>query len=1168
MNKFSQKQMAACRLQRKACYSKVCFLWLGLTMVIHSADYIQQTEYTARSFPANDTSSEFNSGFTRIPPQAVGISWRNHLSSSAAEQNRILENGSGVAAGDVNGDGHCDLYFATIQGANHLHLNNGDWTFQELDLVGGADCAGQSSTGALFADVEGDGDLDLLVNGIGTGTRLFINDGSANFVEHGESGLARTGGGMSMAMADADQDGDLDLYVAHYRENTWKDLPSGVTPRVVQRGNRPHALPEDRFLAIDHGPGRKPGITEVGEPDRFYINNGDGTFQHQTWTGGRFRDDKGQILDKTPRYWGLSVLFRDLNGDTLPDLLVCNDFAHGADQIWMNQGEGVFQQLSNLAMRQSSWSSMAADVADINRDGHDDFFIVEMLSRKHSRRQTQRANYETGIEEPSIAMGLDRPQTQRNTLFLNRGDGSYSEIARMAGLDATEWSWGTVFMDVDLDGWDDVLVANGNNHDLLDGDATIAAMVAMRSAPKNRIPKTLLMYPALETSNLVFRNKGDLTFEDMSKSWGFDEIGISQGICLADLDRDGDLDVVLNNLQRSPSIYRNNATGQRISVRLRGGAANPQAIGARLRLVATHSVRPIIQTRVVSSGGRYLSSDENLVVFATPEGTVGMRLEIDWPGGQCSQIENIQPNKAYTLLEPKVKGSLKPRMPKLAKGLPLFEEASVSLFSKKHMESPMQGAMTLQPLLPRYLDRWGPSFVVGDLNGDGLDDLAMGQGQAHPATVTMGAQSLKLEGSAVGDQTDLIFWRGNNRKMRLAISISNMTTAFQNGLKATRSQPSVLIYQKEGERFDLVQALPGQRALPGCLELIDHDKDGDLDLFVGGRMNPGRYPEPSISRLYENDRGHYKLHLEQSRLWFDMGLVTDAKSLDWDGDGDQDLIVACEWGNLRLWENINGTFSEKTEVVGLASRKGLWTALEVADLDGDGDLDVLAGNWGRNTDYQRHNHHSIRMYHGDLDNNGSYDLVESYYEPESEEWVPLRDLIALGNAFPFVRERHRTYVGMSKTHVDELFQGISTLDAWLEVNTLETGVFWNDQGRFQWQPLPFEAQQTSVISLAVSDFNGDGHADIFMGQNFQSLQPEMSRFDAGLGLILLGNGGMAFKALTAEESGIRMFGEQSEVVTTDWNDDGLSDLLIGQTAGDLRLFLQSSNSPLSVGQAE
>ncbi|MDA7533800.1 hypothetical protein N8616_05535, partial [Verrucomicrobia bacterium] len=221
-----------------------------------------------------------------------------------------------------------------------------------------------------------------------------------------------------------------------------------------------------------------------------------------------------------------------------------------------------------------------------------------------------------------------------------------------------------------------------------------------------------------------------------------------------------------------------------------------------------------------------------------------------------------------------------------------------------------------------------------------------------------------------------------------------------------------------------------------------------------------------------------------------------------------------------------------------------------------------------NTDYQRHIHHSIRMYHGDLDNNGSYDLVESYYEPESEQWVPFRDLIALGNAFPFVRERHRTYAGMSKTHVDELFQGISTLGVWLEINTLETGVFWNDQGRFQWQPLPFEAQQTPAISLALSDFNGDGHADIFMGQNLQSLQPEISRFDAGLGLILLGNGAMAFQALTAEESGIRVFGEQSEVFSTDWNDDGLSDLLIGQTAGDLRLFLQSSDSPLSVGQSE
>ncbi|HAM70263.1 MAG TPA: hypothetical protein DCM86_01290, partial [Verrucomicrobiales bacterium] len=593
-------------------------------------------------------------GFAEMQPSTTGIQVSNTVASTVLDANRILANGSGVALGDFDGDGLCDIYLCSLTSGNRLFRNLGDWRFADVTATAGVGCGEHPSTGAVFADVNGDGRPDLLVNQLGHGTRLFLNAGSGRFTGSTDSGLLDRCGSHSLTLADIDGDGDLDLYVVNYRASTFKDLESDAQIRIRNVNGKYVVPPElaEQFTVLSTPTGT--ALVEVGEPDQLYLNDGHGRFQAVSWTNGVFMDSKGAPLRSPPRDWGLSAQFRDVNGDGAPDLYVCNDF-FSPDRLWINDGKGRFAPVARSALRDFPFASMAVDFADINRDGHDDFFVAEMLSMSHTRRSVQRDNFELEpipwggwpYEDPLI--WDSQPQLKRNTLLVNRGDNTYAELAHFAGVQASGWSWGCLFLDVDLDGYEDLLLATGHPHDATDSDA-LRQFDSRRRGAKGRMAETTSSFPPLPLPKVAFRNRGDLTFADVSREWGFNSTGVSQGMALADLDGDGDLDVVINRMNAPVEILRNEATAPRVAVRLRGTRGNRQGIGARISVTGG----PVPQSQQIISGGRYLSGDDSIRTFAAGAMTNQLRIEVRWRSGSTSVLERAIPNRIYEIDEHEV----------------------------------------------------------------------------------------------------------------------------------------------------------------------------------------------------------------------------------------------------------------------------------------------------------------------------------------------------------------------------------------------------------------------------------------------------------------------------------------------------------------------------------
>lgn len=1071
-------------------------------------------------------------GFQLMPPAQTGVTFSNLLSVDRFTTNQIYLNGSGVAAGDVDGDGKCDLYFCALDNNNVLYRNLGDWKFQDITAAAGVSCAGLDATGAALADLDADGDLDLVVNTVGGGTEIFANDGRAHFSKVAVLNPGK--GGMSLALADIDGDGRLDIYVVNYRTVTVRDQPNtrfqGETvdgKMVIHRVNgRPVTEPDlaNRFT-LDVG-GK---MLEHGEAHVLYRNEGNWKFSAVSFTDGSFLDEDGQPLREPPFDWGLSAMFRDINGDGAPDLYVCNDF-HSPDRFWINDGKGRFRAAPRLALRHTSMFSMGVDFADINRDGYDDFFVADMLSREHRRRQTQIGNLSPMV----LPIGLveDRPQYSFNNLQLNRGDGTFAEIARLCRIDASDWSWASIFMDADLDGYEDLFITTGHERDALHMDH-INAQEAKKNSGRLSGMELLNMQrgvPRLATAKAAFRNRGDLTFEEVTASWGFGGEGIAHGMCLADLDNDGDQDIAVNSLNGPAALYRNESDAPRVGVRLRGNGT-----GARIKLVGG----PVSQSQEMISGGRYLSSDDPMRVFAAAKPA---RIEVRWRSGKKSVLENAKPNEIHMIDETSAQPAALelPRKP-----VPIFQNASQLLNHRHHEES--YDDFARQPLLPFRLSQLGPGISWSDFDGDGLDDLIVGSGRGGRISFFRnngqgGFAAFSdpfLERPLTRDQTAII----GSGPLIIAGS-ANYEDGLTNG-------GAIRIYDLQ--RKATGESVIGQASSRGPLAMADIDANGTLDLFVGGRVNPARYPEPADSILLRNEGSRFAPHQRFEKI----GLVSGATFSDLDGDGKPELILACEWGTVRVFQLNGANYVDTTEKLGLAKQIGWWNGVATGDFNNDGLLDIVASNWGHNSRY-----HAPRfLYYGDINGAGGVDLVEAYFDPQLNKEVPERVLKSAAGAMPFLESAFPTYERYSVASVAEIYGEKLKKCVRLEANTLSSTLFLNRGDHFEAIPLPVEAQFAPAFGISVADMDGDGNEDIFLAQNFFATNPEMARCDGGRGLWLRGDGRGQFTAVSGQESGVMIYGEQRASALADFDGDGRIDLAVSQNGAATMLFRNTGAKP-------
>ncbi|MFT4638139.1 MAG: hypothetical protein ACI8T1_001457, partial [Verrucomicrobiales bacterium] len=1034
--------------------------------------------------------------------------------------------GGAVALGDIDSDGLPEILLTRPHGGSRLYQNLGGLRFKDITGEVGIESALANAwtSGATFVDIQGDGHLDLYVCSYGGPNKLFINDGLGRFSDQALAyGLAYSGASVMMSFVDYDRDGDLDAHLLTNR---------------LSGGNRPDAL---QFQIVD---GRvitpKPYRDEVGA----ILKHDGGPFPYDAGQADRlYRNDGGSFTDVSESagllgHWqGLSATWWDYDADGWIDLYVTNDF-FGPDHLYHNNRNGTFTDVIAEAVPNTPWFSMGSDAGDLDGDGRLDLIAADMAATTHYKQKVKMGDMDAEgwfLEMPSPR------QYMRNAVYINTGTPRFSEVAQMAGLAATDWTWAVKISDFDCDGRNDVFFSNGMTRDFFNADVRAEVRAIRERTGENRWSE----YPQLTERNRLFRNLGNLDFDDVSEKWGFDRDTVSFGAATGDLDGDGDLDLVVNHFQEAVGVYRNTSvSGNVIKLVLRGEGANHQAIGAEVRAVTDQGEL----VRLLQPVRGFMGCDSAEVLFGIGEETSVKKLVIRWPSGNRQHLDELATGSVYFISE----SADTPSTAAPSQPATLFVEHQLAQMPR-HAERDFDD-FAVQPLLPNKLSISGPAMAWGDLTGNGKPDCFLGGASGHPAQLWLQSSEGKLfqqripffDDDAMCEDVDAALFDADGDG---DLDIYVVSGGIEGGPYQDRLYLSVdggLSPAEEG-------AIPIMDFSGGCVAAGDFEGDGDVDLFVGARVIPDKYPTSGPSKLLLND-GMGRFTDSRSEVLSATGMVTDALWSDIDADADIDLLVTTEYGPVKVYRNDKGALIEATVAAGLADRLGWWNAIVGADIDADGDTDFAVGNFGWNTKYHPSVEQPQLLYYGDFDGLGKAHCVEAH--PDGNVIVPNRGLSCSSGAMPFIKKRFGTFHQFATANLADIYTP-EKLEASvrLAANELASGILINDgQGRFTFAALPKRAQVAPCFGLTFLEANGDENVDLYLSQNFYGPQRETGRMAGGVGQLLLGNGDSTFTEMTPDRSGIVISGDGRAAVTLDYDGDGKDDIAVAVNNGLLRLF--------------